>query len=182
MASTHLRNRIQAAVDHAMSAHTGPLSVANTITDAVVDVLDQDEPMRCGDPEPHEPHTKLGDGRPCAGVDPAPAGLVDRIRATLEAASTRLVYGNGDDLERAAAEMQREDDLVEQHAAALRRAIGPALRNAETYGHGWIRIDAVIVEPTDDDPRSIYDWTISSPSPTTIVVRDDTTTQENPDG
>ena len=34
--TTHLRNQIQAAVDHAMSAHTGPLSVTNDITDAVV--------------------------------------------------------------------------------------------------------------------------------------------------
>lgn len=39
--STHLRNQIQAAVDHARAAHTGPLSVNNTITDAVVAVLEQ---------------------------------------------------------------------------------------------------------------------------------------------
>lgn len=101
-------------------------------------------------------------------TDPSPAGLVDRIRITLAAATSRLVYGNSEQLERAAAEMQREDELVEQHAAALRRAIGPALRNAEVWGTGWIRIDATVVAQSGGD---VYDWTISSPAPTTIAVQ-----------
>lgn len=113
--------------------------------------------------------------------DPTPAGLVDRLRVTIAAAATRLVYGNAEALERAAAEMQREDELVEQHAAALRRAIGPALRNAEAFGTGWIRIDASCApgEPVAE----IYDWTISSPNPTTISVHQQQpspTTQEKP--
>ena len=28
--------------------------------------------MTCGDAAPHEPHRKLGDGRPCDGVTPRP--------------------------------------------------------------------------------------------------------------
>lgn len=40
--STHLRNRLTAAVDHAQRAHTGPLAVTNTIVDAIVGVLTQE--------------------------------------------------------------------------------------------------------------------------------------------
>lgn len=33
-----------------------------------VELRDVDErPLRCGDPAPHDAHTNLGDGRPCAG-------------------------------------------------------------------------------------------------------------------
>lgn len=38
--TTHLRNQLNSAVQHALDAHTGPLHVSNSITDAVVRTLD----------------------------------------------------------------------------------------------------------------------------------------------
>jgi len=101
------------------------------------------------------------------------------LASIFAAAATRFVYGTTEDLERAvteAAEQHREDVLFEQHASALRRAIGPALRHAETYGTGWIRIDARCApgHPVDE----VFDWTISSPNPRSIAVHDETTTEE----
>lgn len=104
--------------------------------------------------------------------DPPPPGLVDRMRQILETATTRLVYGNAEQL---------EDQLVAEHSAGLRRAIGPALLNAEAYGIGWIRIVAPVVGGRRrhgahrDEPATTYDWRISAPNPTTIAVRDQPT-------
>jgi hypothetical protein len=129
--------------------------------------------MSCGDPEPHEPHRKLGDGRPCDGVDPTPPNLADRIRERLAVAFTTTPAA----VAAAAAQEQREAQLLAEHGPGLRAAIGPALRNAETYGTGWIRIDARCAP--GQPVAEVFDWTISSPSPTTIVVRDEPTQERD---
>lgn len=101
-------------------------------------------------------------------ADPPPPNLVDRMRELVQAAGARLVYGTADDMRQAAHQMERIDQLVAEHGDGLRRAIGPALLDAEQHGTGWIRID---VRPVPSEGPGIYDWTFSSPNPTTIVVQ-----------
>lgn len=55
-------------LDEALAAHVDARAHADTVDAVLVG-----DPMTCDDPNPHGPHTKIGDGRPCDGVAEAPA-------------------------------------------------------------------------------------------------------------
>lgn len=137
--------------------------------------LDQPCPPTCPHAGTEQNRGRGEDDLDRPDLDPPPAGLVDRLRQRLAAELPAYIFPTSA-LAAAVAEEQHQQSLVAQHAGGLRRAFGPGLRHAELYGTGWIRIDC---KPAPDQ-SGIFDWTFSSPNPTTIVVRDDPAPGDRP--
>ena len=110
------RHHIEDMLVAALSVPLGCTCSRSTESDAVCPVHVAPT-MTCGDTEPHEPHRKVGDGRPCGGVTTPE----EQVQALIEGDAALIRMTRNDALRRAADALEAQPPkLKAQYVAVLR--------------------------------------------------------------